>query len=242
MLVEQHPVDAGANPNGACGVAVEPGVQAQVGACVVDVAAQHPATVDSHWSGRVDPHWPPQTAGVPRRVHRVPVLEDAGDGPFRLATALRRARHLDGQHVLGGETRQAGDVEAVREEVALRIAEVGAVEPHVGLVEHPLQGDEVPPPFRRRVEVEPLAIDQGVVVVGERGEVAPMAGDVDHRPVVVVVVEPDRTAPSLVIGNIGAPLSRQIHDGEVRRGSPRAGDPKNDMVDPWQHELTPSPI
>ena len=103
----------------------------------------------------------------------------------------------------------------VREEVALRIAEVGAVEPHVGLVEDPVEGHEVPPPFGRRVEVEPRAVDQGVVAVGERGEVAPMAGHIDHRPVVVVVVEPDRAAPSLVVGNIGAPLSRQIHDGEV---------------------------
>ena len=69
-----------------------------------------------------------------------------------------------------------------------------------------------------------------------------MAGNLDRRPVVVVVIEPDGTAPSLVIGNIGAPLSRQIHDGEDRRGSPRAGARKSGMVDPWQHALTPSAI
>ncbi len=61
-----------------------------------------------------------------------------------------------------------GDVEAVRKEVALRISEIGTVEPHVGLIEDAIEGDEVPLSLRRRGEVESLAIDQRVVVVGER--------------------------------------------------------------------------
>ena len=59
--------------------------------------------------------------------------------------SLRRARHLDGEHVLVTEPRQVGDVEAVGEEVALGVAEVGAVEPDVGLVEDAVERDAAAP-------------------------------------------------------------------------------------------------
>ena len=219
MLLEQRAVDPGADPHRSRRIAVEPGVEPEVGARVVDVAAQAPAAVDAHRAGRLDAHRPPETTRIPRRVHRVPVLEHAGDDPLRLPVPLRRAGHLDGQHVLGRQARQIGDVEAVREEVPLRIAEVGTVQPHVGLVEHTVQRDEMTLAPRWGLEIESLAVDQRVVVVGERFEVAPVARDLDLRPVVVEVVETDGAAPALVVGDIGTPESRQIHDGETRRGS-----------------------
>src|SRR6185503_4174898 len=69
-------------------------------------------------------------------------------------------------------------------------------------------------------QLEPLPVDQGIVVVREWREVAPVTWHRDLRPVVVEVVEAHRAATSLVIGDIGAPLSRQIHDGDTRRGLP----------------------
>ena len=116
-------------------VAVEPGVQAQVGAGVVGVAAQHAQPLELHRSGVVDEHRPPETARVPVPGDGLGVLEQPGDVAPAARAALRVAGHLDGQDVVVAEAGQRGDVEAVREEVALRVAEVGAVEPHVGLVE-----------------------------------------------------------------------------------------------------------
>ena len=60
------------------------------------------------------------------------------------------AGHLDGEHVVVAEAGERRDVEAVGEEVALGIAEVGAVEPHVGLVEDAVERDPAPPARRRR--------------------------------------------------------------------------------------------
>ena len=56
----------------------------------------------------LDPHRPPEAARVPRRVERVPVLEHAGEVALLRAVVRRRARDLDGQHVLaarGGPAR-----------------------------------------------------------------------------------------------------------------------------------------
>ena len=144
--------------------------------------------------------------------------------------------------MFGGQARQAGDVERMGEEVTLGISEVRAVEPHVGLVEDTVEGDEVALALGCCGQLETLAIDQRLVVAGERLEVSPMAGHLDLRPVVVEVFEADCTAATLVVGNVGTPLSRQIHDGDTRRGPPGAGAAKIGMVDSWQHLLKPSAI
>jgi hypothetical protein len=60
------------------------------------------------------------------------------------ARRRRRARHLDREHVVVAEAGQIGDVERVGEEVPLGIAEVGAVEPDVGLVDHAVEHHEHP--------------------------------------------------------------------------------------------------
>src|SRR4051812_28529465 len=221
VLIEQFTVDPRGDADRSGNVAVEPGVQAQVGTSVVDVATQHTPSVDAHRACGFDPHRAPQAAGIPCRIHRVPVLEHAGDRPFRLAIELRRAGDFHGEHMLGGEARQPGDVEAVREEVTLRVAEVGAVQPHVGLVEDAVQGDEVALAFGRRCQFEPLPVEQRTVVADEWRQPLPVARHLYLGPVPVEVVEADCTATPLVVGNIGTPLSRQIHDGEDRRGVAR---------------------
>ena len=71
----------------------------QVGAGVVDVAAQHPAGGRADRPGVVDPHRPPQPAGVPVGSSGVPVLEHPGD-VAPAAVALSAGSDLDGQHVL----------------------------------------------------------------------------------------------------------------------------------------------
>src|SRR6185503_15978690 len=78
---------------------------------------------------------------------------------------------------------------------------------------HAVEGHEVTLALGRRGQVEPLAIDQRIVVADERGQVLPVAGHVDFGP--------------LVVGDIGAPLSRQIHDGEDRRGVARLDDARS---------------
>ena len=151
VLVEQHAVDAGADTHRACGVAVEPGVQAQVGPGVVGVAAQHPAAVDAHRPGRRRSAPAATARRGSSRVDRVPVLEDAGD--VRASTVRLRC---GGQATSTASTCSVGEPrrgsvmsKRVREEVALGVAEVGAVEPHVGLVEDAVEGHEATPPVRR---------------------------------------------------------------------------------------------
>ena len=112
-----------------------------MGAGLVGVAAQHAEAVELHRPGVVDEHRPPQAARVPVAGDRLGVLEQPGDVAPAASCPARGARHLDGEHVLVAEPAERGDVEAVREEVALRIAEVGAVEPHVGLVEEAVERD-----------------------------------------------------------------------------------------------------
>ena len=118
---------------------------------------------------------------------------------------------LDGEHVLVAEPRQRGDVERVRHEVALGVAEVGAVEEHVGLVEDPVERH--PPAvvgsrLRRR---ESTAVEQRTVAAGELGMVPPVPGTAIVSHVAVVGVEPDRAPPHVVVGLGRAPDPRELH-------------------------------
>ena len=113
------------------------GGRASAGGRASSLTSRHSTRNRSIRTGPVsyDPHRSPDAAGVPvgsiaSQFWNTPVMVR-----FDLRSALRRAGHFDRQHVLVAEPRQRGDVEGVREEVALRIAEVGAVEPDVGLVE-----------------------------------------------------------------------------------------------------------
>ena len=122
----------------------------------------------------------------------------------------------------------------MREEVALRVAEVRAVEPHVGLVEDAVERDETAAPGRcRLLEVESVAVEQWSVVVGElrrRCANGPGTWTVGHA---VVVVEAHTGSAAFVVGRHWPPLSRQIHAGEPRRGSApgRASSDSPDLVE-----------
>jgi hypothetical protein len=94
------PVDARADRDPSRLLAVEVGVQHEVGARLVRVAAEHPEPVRPDRSGVVHLDRAPQTTGVPRAVHAVPVLEDAGDVALASMAALRWARDLDSDDVL----------------------------------------------------------------------------------------------------------------------------------------------
>ena len=76
------------------------------------------------------------------------MLEHAGDVAFGRPVALWRARDLDREVVLGSVRELLGDLERVREEVALGVTQVGAVEPYVALVEEAVEGEpaSVAPP------------------------------------------------------------------------------------------------
>ena len=179
-----------------------------MGAGLVGVAAQHAQPVELDRTGVVDEHRPPQAARVPLPVDGLGVLEQAGDVAPAARAALGVARHLDGQHVVVAEAAQRGDVEAVREEVALRVAEVGAVQPHVGLVEDAVERDPAAParvPARRARSA------------GGRGSArrcwpardgnASARARATLEPVAVVDVETDAVPAELVVG-CGAPATQ----------------------------------
>ena len=97
------------------------------------------------------------------------MLEHAGHGPLGRQVAGSGAGHLDRDHVLGPLVQGAGDLEGVGEEVALGVAQVGAVHPDVGLVEDALQGEPGPPAGGGTGRLEAAPVEHGFVVPGELG-------------------------------------------------------------------------
>ena len=208
-------------------VAVEAGVQPEVGTDLVGVAAQHAQAVELHRTGVVHEHRPPQPARVPVAVDGLGVLEHARD--VAPAVVPRSGLHvdLDGEHVVVAEPRQRGDVEAVGEEVALRVPEVGAVEPDVGLVEDAVERDPAPPAGVGGGRSNRRAVEDRPVARGERRVAAPVSRDADLGPAAVVDVEPGadrggaRRRPSMARHGPESSTARQASDG-ARLGSPAA--------------------
>ena len=212
-LADDVAVGGRADADGVGGEGVEAGVEAQVGTRLVGVAAQHAQAIDAHGAGVVDAHGAPQTAGVPVAVDGLGVLQHARDVAPPRRAALGRARHLHRQHVLVRHRRQLGDVEAVREEVALRVTEVGAVEPGVGLVEDPVERHPASRPRRRGSLLEAASVEHRAVAGGELGMGPPVPGDVELGPPRVVDIEGGAGAAELVVGLPGTPGASEIHDG-----------------------------
>ena len=99
----------------------------------------------------LDADRPPEAARVPRRVEAVPVLEHAGDGCASPSGRAGGAQVTSTASTCSVPRRaRLGDLEGVREEVALGVAEVGAVEPDVALVEDAVEHDPVARARRRR--------------------------------------------------------------------------------------------
>ena len=132
---------------------------------------------------------------------------------LRLAVrSLRRAQATSTASTCSRrEAGEVGDLEGVGEEVALGVAEVGAVEPHVGLVEDAVEDHPVAGARRAGVELEAGAVEQRAVAVGERRRASASGRGRDRLPAVVVVVEPHGLAAQVVVGERGPPRSRQVH-------------------------------
>jgi hypothetical protein len=149
--------------------------------------------------------------------------------------ALGRARHLDSQNVFVADARQGSDVEGVREEVPLRVAEVGAVEPHVGLVEDAVERHPATPPGVGLGQLVAAPVQQRSVVVREVRMVAPVPGHRDLCPRAVVDLEPDRVATKIVVGRRDTPDPVELHRHTTYVGVPEgtaARDP--DRFPSWQ--------
>ena len=157
-LAHRHAVGRGAQADGAGGVTVDAGVEADMGPALVGITAQHPEAIELGRPGVVQEHRTPESARVPVAVDRLGVLEQPGDVAPPPRALLVVAGHLDREHVVVPEPGEGGDVEAVGEEVALGVAEVGPVEPHVRLVEDPVERDPAPPARLRRRAVESAAV------------------------------------------------------------------------------------
>ena len=153
--------------------------------------------VDADRAGVEHPGPAPQSARVPsvgRPSHpwRTPVMfvRTADCGAQAISTASTCSSSNPGQ---------LGDVEHVREEVALRVAEVRAVEPGIALIEDPVEHD----PTSAAVvpgggDVNRWRYISGPSLCGECRVVLPVAGNRDRGPVAVVAVEADAEASDVV--------------------------------------------
>ena len=201
-----------AQPNGRGLDRVEAAAEAHHRARLARVGAQAAQPVDAHGAGLVDVHRAPDAARVPFRVEAVPVLEDPGDVALGGAVGRSAARALDRQDVLVACGQSVGDLEGVGHEVALGVAHVGAVEPHVALVEEPVEHEPLAPARRGWRGLEPVPVQERPVVSRERGRRAPVSGDVDRDPRAVVELGGRERAAQALVGARGAPLAREIHD------------------------------
>ena len=217
---EGHTGDRGSNGHGLRRRAVEhaPDRQCRLfGRCV---EARHTVLTDAYGSGGGDSYRPPDPSRVERGVDGIPVLEHAGDVPLATVAVLRSAIHFYGQQVFGTIRHRLGDVEAVTEEVPLGVAEVRPVEPHVGLVEDPVEIEPSPGPRRRRGighVVEPCSVQQRVLVVGECRAALPVAGNHEVLPGLVVEALVLIGPTKLVVAGRRPPGTTQL---EIHRGQP----------------------
>lgn len=121
--------------------------------------------------------------------------------------------------MFGVEMGQGRDVVRVRGEVALRIPEVRAIEPDIGLVEDAVQNREEPFAVGRLRCLESSAVEKRAIVVFEPGLRLPMSGDGNVRPCRIVSLQTDARAQNI----IGC-VSRLPRTGEIEARPPtRAG-------------------
>ena len=189
---------------------VEGGPQRQHGALVGGLRAHGDQAGDAHGPGLLDADRAPDATRVPVGVEAVPVLEHAGEVPFGGPVRGRRAADLDGEHVLGAGAQEITHLEGVGEEVALGVADVGAVEPDVAQIEEPVEDEPATPAlFVRRLEVAP--VEQRSVLAGEGRRRTPVPRHCQLGPVGVVEVGPGELPAQLLVGDVGPPSAREIH-------------------------------
>ena len=198
---------------------------------LVGLAAQDAAAGDPHRTGPVQPHRSPEATRVVGLVALEAVAERPGEVALARAVRLGRARHLHGEHVGATSGDRLGDLERVGGEVALGVAQVRPVEPHVGAHERALQDD--PPTVARSsfvaTDLEPVPVEERPVLVREGGRRAPVAGHRHRLPRGVVAVDVERHPPGVVVGDGRPPLRSQLpwppgHGGDAI-GRPRRRSP-----------------
>src|SRR5947209_5613429 len=96
-------------------------------------------------------------------------------------------------------------------EVTLGVAEVRAVEPHVALVEEPVEHQPGALVDRWRAQFERPSVQQRPIVVGECGRRPPVTGHVDRRPSGVVERGVGEAASQTLVSRSSPPWSRQLH-------------------------------
>ena len=176
-------------------------------------AAEQPQAGDPHRSGLGEPYRPPDATGVPCGIEAIRVLEDAGEVALGGLGAFGSTGRLHRQHVLEPVAELFGDLERVGHEVALGIAEIAAVEPHVALVEEAVEGQPAPAALAGAVGLEPAAVQQRAVAVRERHGRSPVAWHLDRFPGGIVEVHAVVDAAQVVVGDRGAPALAQLHGG-----------------------------
>ena len=184
------------------------------------IEAQHAQLLDPHRTGLVDDHVTPDATRVPVRVDAVPVLEHPGQVALRLAVVLRLARELDGQKVFRSVPQLIADLERVGGEVALSVAQVGAVEPHVALVEEPCERDPGAATLGGCRDLERPPMQHRRIVRGERRRGAPVPGDRQVGPARVVKGRVGEGPPELVVGDVRSPHTGQFEHCGRRLAAP----------------------
>ncbi len=222
LLGGDDPVDRGSHGGVRRSGRVEDGSEGQHRSFGGRLAAQDAEAQHAHGSGLLDPHVPPYTAGVPRRVDVGAVFEHARQVAFCRQVARPRAGDLGGEDVVGSVSQGVGDLEGVGKEVALGVTEIVAVEPQVGLVEHTVECQ--PPPLARGQTRggESTPGEERPVAVGEGRLGPPMSGNAEIGPIAVVEVGVGIATAEAFVGDGGPPLSREIHEARQAIG-PWAG-------------------
>ena len=136
--------------------------------------------------------------------------EDARDQALGGAVGLTGASDLHCEDVLVVPPQRLGDLELVREEVALGRAQVVGVEPDVAEVEDPVEGDEGATIALEPPAVEPAAVEHGPVRVREPGGRAPVTRDGDVLPRGVVERALDEPLVQVTLGDLRAPRAREV--------------------------------
>ena len=133
--------------------------------------------------------------------------------PVRLRLAVRslgrRAGDLDGEQVLAARPERVGDLEGVREEVALGVAEVGAVEPDVALVEEPVEHRAT----ARRPSAGPIASNGAGTAAARRCRRTPASSASGRAP---------RRLPAAVVEAVVRQVAAQVLVGDARRATSRS--------------------
>ena len=142
--------------------------------------------------------------------------EDARDELLGRAVGLARARDLHREHVLVVPPQRVGDLELVREEVALGGAQVVGVEPHVAEVEEPVEDDEGAAIADERLSAEPVAVEHRSVGVREAGGRTPVTRDGDVVPGGVVERGLDEPLVQVTLGDVGTPRAREVARAGLR--------------------------